>query len=182
MSDFPRLRFARDHGPAAAPVGTDLLRLYAEVYAEPPYLEGPEQVARFSRQLPGLWTARGFELVRATTPAGELVGVAYGFTMSAGEWFSDSSPAPADILAGPHFAMAEWMVRGPSRLQGIGRRLLDDMLGERLEPWAVLMVNPAAAAHGIYLRNGWRRVGISTPPLFPEMDVLALALRWPEAR
>lgn len=176
MSDLRHLRFGRDRGPAAASIGAELLHLYAEVYAEPPYLEGPEHTARFAEHLHGLWTAEGFELVRATTPAGELVGVAYGFTMSTGEWFPHSSPAPPDILGRPHFTTMEWMTRRPWRRQGIGRRLLAGLLSDRLEPWAVVMANPAAVAHGIYLEHGWRRVGTSAPPMFPEMDVLARAL------
>lgn len=176
MSEHTRLRFDREYGSAAAAAGAGLLHLYTEVYAEAPYLEGPEQAARFAEQLPRLWTAPGFTLVRATDPAGDLVGVTYGFTMSPGEWFPDSSPAPAGILGGPKFMVMEWMVERRSRRRGIGRRLLADLLRDRREPWAALMANPAAPARDIYLRLGWRSIGTSSPPLFPPMDVLALQL------
>jgi GNAT superfamily N-acetyltransferase len=169
--------FRRDGGPPAAAVGADLLRMYAEVYAEPPYLEGPPQVARFARQLPALLAADGFQLARATTVAGELVGAAYGVTFAAGRWFPDSSPPPSDILHSPLFVVMDWMVRRPWRGRGVGRELLAQVLDGRSEPWAVLMTNPAARARDIYLGHGWRMVGTSTPPLFPRMEILAMPLR-----
>ncbi len=70
----------------------------------------------------------------------------------------------------------EWMVRPASRRAGIGRVLLDRLLADRPEPWAVLASNPAAAARRIYERWGWKPVGATEPDSMPPMDLLALPL------
>lgn len=62
---------------SATAVFPALVRLYAVVYAEPPYAEGPEQVAGFANGLPDETRRDGFTLVVAED--GEvLVGAAYG--------------------------------------------------------------------------------------------------------
>jgi hypothetical protein len=169
-------RTERITDPAAAGLADDLVRLYADVYAEPPYLEGPAQVARFARQLPALWTGGGFALARATDADGQLIGVAYGMTMAPGHWFGDTGPPPAELLRLPRFVLMEWMVGAPWRRRGIGRGLLDLILADRDEPWAMLMANPAAPASRIHAHLGWRKIGTATPELFPPMDVLVRPL------
>ncbi|MET8279172.1 hypothetical protein [Micromonospora sp. NPDC005174] len=74
------------HTPeSATAVFAALVRLYAVVYAEPPYAEGPDQVAAFAAALPAEPRRPGFALVVAHD-AGDLVGAAYGWTMTAGRW------------------------------------------------------------------------------------------------
>lgn len=154
----------------------ELRELYGEVYAEPPYLEGPEHVASFSRHLTRELDLPGFRLALATHD-GQIIGAAYGFTLSAGEWMEPSAEEPpAHIRDIPKFNVAEWMVRSPFRGGGIGRRLLDMLLAERSEAWAVLASNPAAPARRIYERWGWKPHGRIEPKTMPSMDVLALPL------
>jgi hypothetical protein len=172
--------FERLSGEQARATGAELAKLYAEVYAEPPYREGPAQVARFADQLAELWGSDGFTLARAIGPAGELVGVAYGRTMAAGSWFSASSPPPSELRQLATFAVMEWMVRKSWRRRGVGCRLLAMILAGRPERWSVLMSDPAAPARQIYSQLGWRRVGTSQPELFPEMEILALPLPLPK--
>jgi hypothetical protein len=162
---------------ARAKVFANAMRdMYAEVYAEPPYCENEEHVRRFVGHFAEEVDRAGFGLAKATD-SGAFVGAAYGWTMAPGRWFSSpTSEPPVEIRDVPKFAIMEWMVRKPYRDSGIGRRLLDLVLSDRFERFAILASNPAAPARQIYERWGWWYCGGSEPTLLPPMDILALPL------
>jgi GNAT superfamily N-acetyltransferase len=165
------------HTPeSATTVFPALVRLYAVVYAEPPYGEGPERVAAFAATLPGEARQPGFALV-AAEDVGGLVGAAYGWTMPAGRWWTraDTEP-PADLRAAEKFAVMEWVVRPDRRGTGIGAELMRRLLDGRPERWATLSSNPAAPARAIYQRAGWQWVGGSAMPDGTPMHLLVLRL------
>jgi ribosomal protein S18 acetylase RimI-like enzyme len=92
-------------------------------------------------------------------PYGVSVGFAYGYRQAAGEWSCGADrPAPADVKAGPTFAVMERAVLPDHRGKGIGRALMDELLDSRTEPYAVLTVNPAAEARRLYERLDWRHI------------------------
>lgn len=158
----------------------DLADLYAVVYAEPPYEEGPEQVERFREHVAGDTGRDGFRLVVATDDA-VVVGAAYGWTMAAGVWWSraDTDP-PAELTDAPKFAVMEWIVHPNHRRRGIGADLMRALLEQRPEPVATLASDPRSTARTIYGRTGWQQVGTSTLPWGPPMDILVLPLTPPE--
>ncbi|MEV1315394.1 GNAT family N-acetyltransferase [Micromonospora arborensis] len=160
----------------ATPLIGDLGRLYAVVYAEPPYNEGLADTIRF---MDGLYTEierPGFTLITATDQ-GELVGAAYGWTMPAGKWWSraDTDP-PAEVLTADKLAIMEWLVAPNRRGEGIGAELMRRLLTGRAERYATLASNPKAPARRMYARAGWRQVGKSHMPDGTPMDLLLLAL------
>src|SRR5262249_1685402 len=157
---------------------TDAMRdLYAEVYAEPPYREGEEHVNRFVEHFTDEVNRAGFSLA-VTIDDHLLVGAAYGWTRAPGGWFSSpTSEPPAEVRDVPKFAVMEWMVRKRYRGSGIGRHLLDLVLADRPEPFAVLASNPAAPARQIYERLGWWHCGGTEPTFMPPMDILVLPLK-----
>ncbi|WP_433534876.1 GNAT family N-acetyltransferase [Micromonospora sp. CA-249363] len=161
---------------SATTVFAALVCLYAVVYAEPPYAEGPEQVAGFADGLPDESRRPGFTLVVAED-ADALVGAAYGWTMPAGRWWrrADAEP-PADLRAADKFAVLEWIVHPERRGAGIGAELIRRLLDGRPERWATLSSNPAAPARIIYQRAGWQWVGGSAMPDGTPMHLLALPL------
>lgn len=170
-------RYDVQDGPGAKAHIDALVDLYGEIYAAPPYLEGPQHVASFRRHLTREISIPGFTLVRATDRA-RLIGAAYGFTLPPGEWMEPSADEPpAHIRDLPKLNVAEWMVRAQCRRTGIGCRLLDMLLADRSEPWAVLASNPTAPARRIYKQWGWKPVGRIEPRTMPPIDVLALPLR-----
>lgn len=172
-------RFETVDAQRAAALVEELTGLYAVVYAEPPYEEGPEQVREFATKFVAETTRPGFRLVVAT--AGQrLVGAAYGWTMPAGGWFrrADQDP-PADIVDRPKLAVMEWLVDPGHRRHGLGRELMHRLLADRGEPWAVLSADPRSAARRMYERAGWRQCGQSTLPWGTRMDILALRLPVP---
>ncbi|MGC4769950.1 GNAT family N-acetyltransferase [Micromonospora sp. DT44] len=165
------------HTPeSATTVFAALVRLYEIVYAEPPYAEGPEQVAGFADGLPGESRRPGFTLVVAED-AGVLVGAAYGWTMPAGRWWTRADVEPcADLVAAEKFAVMEWIVHPDRRGAGIGAELIRRLLDGRPERWATLASNPAAPARAIYQRAGWQQVGGSAMPDGTPMHLLVLPL------
>ncbi|WP_433223921.1 GNAT family N-acetyltransferase [Dactylosporangium sp. CS-047395] len=150
--------------------------LYAEVYAEPPYCEGEEYASRFADYFEQDTRRPGFSLAIASEESG-LIGAVYGWTMAPGSWFkAPIEEPPSSIFDVPKFAIIEWMVRRSSRGSGVGRHLLDLVLADRSEPFAVLASNPAAPARGIYEKLGWQYCGSTEPNHMPRMDILALPL------
>ncbi|MGS2615122.1 GNAT family N-acetyltransferase [Micromonospora sp. LZ34] len=163
-------------GDSAAPLFAALVDLYAVVYAEPPYEEGPEQVARFAEGLPGEAARPGFTLVSAQD-GDTLIGAAYGWTMPAGTWWSRAEQdPPAEVLGADKVAVMEWLVHPQRRSEGVGAELMRRLLASRAEWWATLASDPRSAARQMYARAGWQQVGRSALPWGPPMDLLVLAL------
>ncbi|MEO3747731.1 GNAT family N-acetyltransferase [Plantactinospora sp. B5E13] len=163
-------------GAAVAPFIPALVDLYAIVYAEPPYEEGPDQVARFAASLPDEAGRPGFTVVTAIQED-NLVGAAYGWTMQAGVWWSRADAEPdRELLAASKVAVMEWIVHPDHRRQGIGAELMRLLLVGRSEAWATLASDPRSVAHRLYERAGWRKVGTSHLPWGPVMDLLVLPL------
>jgi hypothetical protein len=108
------------------------------VYAKPPYEEGPEQVDRCRTSLGEEATRAGFALI-AARDGEQLVGVAYGWTMAAGTWWSRADQeAPAGIRDVDKLAVMEWIVHTQRRAAGIGAELIRQLLQGRQEPHATL--------------------------------------------
>ncbi|MGC4866393.1 GNAT family N-acetyltransferase [Micromonospora sp. DT53] len=170
------LLYTTSHGQDAARFFGPLVDLYECVYAEPPYEEGPDQVARFGDRLPEEADRPGFVLVTVTVDS-SLVGAAYGWTMSAGDWWSraDADP-PAEIRAAAKLAVMEWIVHPQRRSEGVGAELMRRLLADRPERYATLASDPRSRARKVYARNGWRQVGASVLPWGPPMDLLVLDL------
>lgn len=151
--------------------------VYAAVFSQPPYNEGPEMADKFVGWVRDESTEPGFDFVEAVD-AGVPVGFAYGYAQPAGKWWRGADrPAPAEVKAGPTFAVMEWAVLPDRRGNGIGRTLMDELLADRAEPYAVLTVNPAAAARQLYERLGWQHVASTKPGNSNTgMDVMLLRL------
>lgn len=110
MTPPPSVTFDRRRPDELTSVVDALADLYALVYAEPPYLEGTAQVARFRTGLPDEAARPGFRLVLAWEGE-ELIGAAYGWTMAAGTWWSRAKDEPpAEVRDRDKFAVLEWIV------------------------------------------------------------------------
>jgi GNAT superfamily N-acetyltransferase len=150
--------------------------VYAAVFSQPPYNEGPEMHDRLIEWVRDESGQPGFDFVEAIDD-GRVVGFAYGHARPAGEWWRGADqPAPAEVKLGPTFAVMEWAVLPEHRGQGIGRVLMDELLAGRTEPFAVLTVNPATTARTIYERWGWQRVAGTKPGSPSAMDIMLLKL------
>lgn len=156
--------------PQAAEQLDALLPVYEEVYAEPPYREGPREAEEFLNQLFQQLRRPGFRLVTATT-GGRIIGFSFGLLLPADtQWWADElEPLPAEFTreTGQRtFAIIELAVRAPYRRQSIGSRLhtalIDGLTAERV----TLAVRPepdAAPARAAYAAWGYRKVGRAQP-------------------
>jgi ribosomal protein S18 acetylase RimI-like enzyme len=171
------------HDGSTASLTTELRDLYGAVYAEPPYRDGPAEIAEFAAEWPELVARPGFRLAVARVAAGNLAGFALGHVVDPdGGWWPDNPIAPAndgagrgngDLIPGPAFGIAELGVHPAWRRHGIAGLVHETLLSGRTEPWVVLWVRgDAPAAVAMYHRWGYRLVG--AVPDRPPYQVMCL--------
>jgi ribosomal protein S18 acetylase RimI-like enzyme len=140
------------HEEVAIAATDELLVLYGDVYAGPPYFDGPADVADFALVWPQWRAEPGFRLTLARD-AGELVGFALGWALPPGAGWGIETEVSA-------FGVAELGVRDGWRGRGIATGLHTALLAGRPETRAVLWVRAdAPAARAAYARWGYREVG-----------------------
>jgi ribosomal protein S18 acetylase RimI-like enzyme len=168
---------------SAAGVIPNVGRLYEAVYREPPYCEGPDDVAEFLKGMSRRVAQPAFRLVVATTD-GNTVGFAFGHQLTAdtGWWQGATTPLPDSIVreyAGRTFAIIELAVAAEYRRRGIGKAMHDALLVDADEERVTLLVRPEAMpARRAYERWGYTRVGAIRPwPEAPLYDAMVLNLR-----
>lgn len=161
--------YERYEGSQAAAQLDAFLPAYEEVYVEPPYSEGPSDVAQFIDHYLAHTKRPGMRLVLARE--GEVVGFTYGFLLptDTGWWTSVDRPLSADFTREDGtrtWAVIELAVRKPWRRRGIAAglhaALLEDLDIERV----TLTVRPepeAAPAQSAYAAWGYRTVGTAHP-------------------
>ncbi|MGP3952649.1 GNAT family N-acetyltransferase [Streptomyces sp. 7N604] len=178
--------YRRWEGPEAGHQLDAFLPAYEEVYVEPPYCEGPRDVAEFIERFQQQAATRpGFRVVLASD-GGEVIGFTYGYRLPAdtGWWKSSLEPLPEDFTreTGERtFVIIELAVRKPWRRRGIAAelhaQLLDGLEVERV----TLTMRPepeAAPAQSAYAAWGYRKVGRSQPwDGAPVYDSMILDLR-----
>lgn len=155
-------------GVAATDQLDAVLPIYAAAYAEPPYLEGPEDVADFANRWPAYTSRPGFRLVTANID-GRTVGFAFGYQLTPDTaWWSGMldpvDPGTTSEHAGRTFVVLELAVLAQHRKQGIGRALHGELLRERAEERVTLTVRPEAiAVVAMYRAWGYAAVGRNRP-------------------
>lgn len=161
--------------------------LFAEVYAEPPYWLGPEDVADFAAAWPGRVAAPNFRLVLARR-AEEPVGFVFGTQLEAQNrwWDGALTPLSEHFTAeypGRTFAIFEIGVRRPYRRQGVARRMHVALLARLTEQRVTLLVLPdARTPRRAYLSWGYHPVGRIRPfPDGPVYDAMIKPLTSPES-
>lgn len=176
-------RRERLDGGSALTHFAELLDLYREVYAEPPYSSGPLWHAdAFAERTQQQAVAAGFDGFTARLPSGDLIGYAFGLPFEPGRWWRGATAAPADVLPASKFAIIELIVSNTLRGQGIGRELLNTLLSQRPEQYATLTALPDAPARQFYRHLGWQQAGtIPAAPDRPPFDVLLQPLPPPAA-
>jgi ribosomal protein S18 acetylase RimI-like enzyme len=130
--------------------GSTVGELYAEVYAEPPYNEGPAEVKDFTSGWSRKVEQRNFRLV-VTPGAGEPIGFAFGHQLPARTkwWDGALTPLHDEMIAkrpGRTFAIIEIAVKRPYRQRGVGRRLHTHLTAGLSEERITLLVRPDTPA------------------------------------
>ncbi|MFB7467082.1 GNAT family N-acetyltransferase [Streptomyces sp. NPDC056224] len=147
----------------------DIAPVYESVFAEPPYHEGPRDLALFLETYQREHKTPGFRLVLAHAADGELVGFAYGLPLSSTtEWwggFLDTTPTQEFTREDGQrtFVVKELAVLADQRGHGVGRKLHADLLNGITAERATLTVRPEAPAAAWYERLGYGLVGHTQP-------------------
>ncbi len=160
----------------------DLLAVYTEVYAHE-IADNPVffDVDQFWERLTAYASRAGFSLVVGRVD-GELIGYALGYRLPEGArwWRGYRGDLPADQLVEDGrrtFAICEIMVRPTWRRRGYAHALHDELLADRPESRATLLVEPDnAPAHAAYRSWGWREVG-HVKPSFPDSPLYISMMR-----
>jgi GNAT superfamily N-acetyltransferase len=139
-------------------------------------------VDRFLERVRGYLKAPGFGLAAAyndDTP----IGLAFGYPLSVGSrwWEGATTPLSDDFVRETGhrtFALNELMVVPDWQGQGVATLLHNELLGNRTEERATLLVrSDNASAHAAYARWGWHKVGTLQPyPDAPNFDAMLLPL------
>jgi GNAT superfamily N-acetyltransferase len=170
----------RRHPGDPSPLVVDqIVEVYADARADALF-DGPLWTREAFRQRLGEHLATPGRVLVTAHAGATMVGIALGLPFAPGQWWTGQSTAPpAEILASARFVVVELDVRPRWRAQGIGRLLLDAVLRDRPERYAMLSTLPQAPARQLYRRWGWHQVAENRPPDGPPMHTLVLPLARP---
>ncbi|WP_338020719.1 GNAT family N-acetyltransferase [Streptomyces sp. TR1341] len=170
MTPTKELTYERFEGEEAAGQLDTFIAAYEEVYEEPPYSEGPSDVAEFISHYQVHAQRAGMRLIIARD-GDEVVGFTYGYLLPAdSSWWANVQEDLAEDFTREDgsrtWVILELAVRKPWRRLGVAARLhallLDGLDVERV----TLTVRPepeAVAAQSAYAAWGYREVGLSHP-------------------
>lgn len=167
-------------------IAEELVDVYAEVYSVPPY-DGDPFFSRdtAAKRLDGALEMDGFQVLTARQND-ELTGYVYGVSLTPDKpwWTRISDELDVDLKlhaeAGDIFWLRELLVREPWRNAGLGRRLHDAIIEQRMtdfkETWTTLTcIVDNEPAYSAYLRWGYEIVGqIRHAPESPLYDAMIL--------
>lgn len=168
MSD--QVTVQRREGTAAADLLDEILPAYEEVYVEPPYCEGPRDVADFIERFQRQVQRPGFRMAVAYSGS-SVVGFSFGYRLPADtQWWAGAlEPLPEDFVREDGertFVIIELAVRAPWRRQGVAAQLHGALLDGLAAQRVALTARPepeAAPARSAYVKWGYRKIGQSQP-------------------
>lgn len=164
------LTFSRYEGEDASAQLDTFLAAYEEVYAEPPYNEGPCDVAEFIRHYQVHSRRPGMRLVLAQDGE-DVVGFSYGYLLPADSpwWKNVEEDLDEDFVredGARTWVILELAVRKAWRGRGVAAALHEMLLDGLDVERVTLTVRPeeeAAPARQAYSSWGYQRVGRSHP-------------------
>ncbi|MGH3794690.1 MAG: GNAT family N-acetyltransferase [Pseudonocardiaceae bacterium] len=169
MSNPDGVTLTHHDGPPAAYLVDVICQLYDTIFSQPPFRWTDDESDHHRQSLTRLITNPTFGLVAAEV-TGELVGFAYGMALGPDTlwWSGMTEPLPEALTSEWNrrtFAVIDLAVREDYRKRGIGRALLDTLLGNRQEERATLTVQPVATdTKQFYAHLGWQRLGTTRAP------------------
>jgi len=162
--------------------------LYAEVYAEPPYCDGPAEVEAFASRWPRRLAQAHFRLVIADD-ADEPIAFTFGHQLAVPTrwWDGAVEPLPDSVTTehdGRTFAIIEMGVRQPHRRRGVAAQLHAHLTAGLPHERTTLLVHPEAdAPRRAYTSWGYRSVGLIRPYADgPILDAMIKTLNETERR
>jgi ribosomal protein S18 acetylase RimI-like enzyme len=139
-----------------------LAAVYLTAFGPPPYNKNWSDSIRFLRSLNGHVRQAGFRATVAQLPGNnEIVGFAYGYDSTPGQWWHDIvrdalDPEVASLWLDGTFELVELAVTPNYQGRTIGRRLHDALLGSVPHQRALLStLTIETTALRLYRRRGW---------------------------
>src|SRR6266511_485703 len=157
----------------------ELIAVHVDARAE--LLDQPFYSAeRFWERFEGYLQGPGFDLVTGRL-GGHLVGYAFGSTLPADtRWWSGiegADPNLTEETGNRTFAFREILVRKAFQHRGYAHQLHNELLANRSEERATLLVRGDNPARLLYARWGWSQVGFLQPyPDSPRFESTVLPL------
>lgn len=149
--------------PASGPLFEGAIAVYGEAFSRPPYSD-PDRGAEIRQRIRDTHAFRpGFNFLVATAGPERVVGMAYGYHGSDGQWWHDTvvrelqQPAATTWL-GDSYELVEIAVHPATQGLGIGAELIDRLLGGRHESTCVLSTRTDSEAHRLYRRLGFEEL------------------------
>jgi ribosomal protein S18 acetylase RimI-like enzyme len=148
------------------PLHDQIVEVYRAAFTPPPYTRNDFDFSNFSNAFARHKDRPNFRCAVASTPAGapsggRIVGFAYGYTSSPGQWWHDLVEAALDPRAarewlGHTFELVELAVDPRAQHQGAGGRL-HDLLLEGLPHRAAILstMQVETVALKLYRKRGW---------------------------
>ncbi|MCD0450384.1 GNAT family N-acetyltransferase [Actinocorallia sp. API 0066] len=176
------VEFSHLDGPATLALLDEIQPLYLLAF---PGNSLEDHTARTTNQA----TAPGFATVTARRDV-HLIGFAYGLPLPPRTrwWHELTPPRPPEWTAETGtrtFALIDLAVHPAERRQGLGKHLVDELLGSRRENRATLATDPNKRhIQEMYERWGWQNVGRvpgSARTTHPEFDLYVTTLDPPSA-
>jgi ribosomal protein S18 acetylase RimI-like enzyme len=151
------------------------------IYPDDPVIGDP---VRFREQIDGHMRAPRWELYAAVDPAGDLVGILYGFALhpDTAWWGPLITPVPDGFTTETGdrtAAISEIATTEPWRRHGVATMLHEKFIAGRSEERVTLLVQPVnVGARACYERWGYRKVAGAQPtwPNAPAYDSMVLDL------
>jgi len=164
---------AEGHGIAG-----ELRPIYLDAYSDPPYGYSESDADEFVERLQKQSARQDFRLILGRVD-NEIAGFSYGFIFPRDLWWSGArDEPPRNVATGSKYAVIELVVSRSFRGNGFSRTLMDALLKDRSEDFAILLAKPGAQAHAMYQRWGWERIGeVQSYPHWPVDDAMILPLR-----
>jgi ribosomal protein S18 acetylase RimI-like enzyme len=147
--------------PTNGPLFEGAIAVYAEAFSRPPYSD-PDRGNEIRQRLRDTHGKRpGFQLLVACTGPEHVVGMAYGYHGTSGQWWHDTvvgaldRPAAQEWL-GDSYELVEIAVHPALQGNGIGAGLIAELLAPRPESTCVLSTRTDSEAHELYRRLGFQ--------------------------
>ena len=148
---------------ASGPLFEGAIAVYGEAFSRPPYSD-PDRGAEIRQRIRDTHVFRaGFRFLVACSGAERVVGMAYGYHGSDGQWWHDTvrralEPVLAEQWLGDSYELVEIAVHPVAQSHGIGAELIEKLLDGRHEATCVLSTRTDSDAHRLYRRLGFEEI------------------------
>ncbi len=148
---------------AHGPLFEGAIAVYGESFSRPPYSD-PDRGAEIRQRLRDRHNIQpGFQMLVACSGPERVVGMAYGYHGTRGQWWHDTvvgvlGPASASEWLGDSYELVEIAVHPAMQGLGIGAELIAKLLETRREATCVLSTRTDSEAHRLYRRVGFQEL------------------------